>query len=195
MQASPLLTPTNYTTNSKKRSRAYIDDDFESHYLKKRLISTIPNLKPPSPTNSNSNTDKYYNRPPCSPDFYDLLEENVTLSPSLEEEETITSNYQTPIIDDGASYPNRIHLMDFNGTLLPMEQKPGETKYSIPGFVLSDTTNKPLQPSSGQLILYEKNPILASIEKEQQQQHQPADDNDSMTSEENDNDYDPMDLD
>lgn len=55
MQVSPLLTPTNFMSNSKKRSRAYIDDDFESHYLKKRLISTIPNLKPPSPT---SNTDK-----------------------------------------------------------------------------------------------------------------------------------------
>jgi len=39
--------------------------------------------------------------------------------------------------------------------------------------------------------LYEKNPILASIEKE----HQQIDDNDSTTSEENDDDYDPMDLD
>ncbi|KAL0144048.1 hypothetical protein V8B55DRAFT_1410392 [Mucor lusitanicus] len=177
MQVSPLLTPTNFMSNSKKRSRAYIDDDFESHYLKKRLISTIPNLKPPSPT---SNTDKQGG--------------NVTLSPTLEEEENTTSNRLVPI-EDGPPYPNHIHLMDINGTLLPMEQKPGETKYSIPGFVLSDSMNKPLQPSSGnQLILYEKNPILASIEKEQQQ-HQPIDDNDSLTSEENDDDYDPMDLD
>lgn len=50
------------------------------------------------------------------------------------------------------------------------------------------------RPSSGQLILYEKNPILASIEKEQQQ-HQQIGDNESMTSEENDEEYDPMDLD
>ncbi|CAO3652937.1 unnamed protein product [Mucor fragilis] len=135
-----------------------------------------------------------YSRTHCSPKFYDSLGGNVTLSPTSEEEENIASNHRV-LIDDAASYPGQIHLIDINGTLLPMEQKPGETKYCIPGFVLSDTTNKPLhRPSSGQLILYEKNPILASIEKEQQQ-HQQIDDNDSMTSEENDNDYDPMDID
>ncbi|GAN09576.1 hypothetical protein MAM1_0275c09106 [Mucor ambiguus] len=126
MQASPLLTPTNFMNNSKKRSRAYINDDFESHYLKKRLISTIPNLKPTSPTFT---TDKW---------------EYVTLPPTLEEEENTTSNHRAPI-EDGALYPNQIHLMDINGTLLPMEQKPGETKYSIPGFVLSDTSCKHLK--------------------------------------------------
>ncbi|KAK4514517.1 medium-chain fatty acid-CoA ligase faa2 [Mucor velutinosus] len=190
MQVSPLLTPTNFISNIKKRPRAIIDDDFESHYFKKRLISTIPNLKPPSPT---STTNKCCNRTPRSPNFNDSLGGNVTLSPTLEEEESTTSNHRASI-DDTSPYPNQIHLMDINGTLLPMEQKPGETKYSIPGFVLSDTTNKPLQPPSGQLILYEKNPVLASIEKEQQL-HQQSDDNDSLTSEENDNDYDPMDLD
>ncbi|CAO0797507.1 unnamed protein product [Mucor circinelloides] len=193
MQASPLLTPTNFINNSKKRSRAYIDDDFESHYLKKRLISTIPNLKPPSPTPASGTINIDSDRTPSSPNLHDLSRGNATLSPQLEEEEDITSHQQTQI-DDTTPYTNQIHLMDINGTLLPMEQKPGETKYSIPGFVLSDTSNKPLQASSGQLILYEKNPILASIEKEQQQ-HQQIDDNDSTTSEENDDDYDPMDLD
>lgn len=85
-----------------------------------------------------------YNRTHCSPKFYDSLGENVTLSPTLEEEENTTSNHRA-FIDDAASYPSQIHLIDINGTLLPMEQKPGETKYSIPGFVLSDTANKPLQ--------------------------------------------------
>lgn len=36
MQVSPLLTPINYITKNKKRSRS--DDDFESNYFKKRLI-------------------------------------------------------------------------------------------------------------------------------------------------------------
>lgn len=85
-----------------------------------------------------------YNRTTCSPNFYDSLGGNVTLSPTLEEEENTTSNRLVPI-EDGPPYPNHIHLMDINGTLLPMEQKPGETKYSIPGFVLSDSMNKPLQ--------------------------------------------------
>lgn len=52
MQELPLLTPTNFISNNKKRSRASIDDDFESHYLKKRLISTLPDLKPASTENS-----------------------------------------------------------------------------------------------------------------------------------------------
>jgi hypothetical protein len=30
----------------------------------------------------------------------------------------------------------RIHMVDVNGTILPMEYKNGETKYSIPGFVV-----------------------------------------------------------
>lgn len=55
MQALPLLTPTNFINNNKKRSRASIDDDFESHYLKKRLISTLPDLKPASIENSKYN--------------------------------------------------------------------------------------------------------------------------------------------
>lgn len=85
-----------------------------------------------------------YSRTHCSPKFYDSLGGNVTLSPTSEEEENIASNHRV-LIDDAASYPGQIHLIDINGTLLPMEQKPGETKYCIPGFVLSDTTNKPLQ--------------------------------------------------
>lgn len=55
MQELPLLTPTNFISNNKKRSRASIDDDFESHYLKKRLISTLPDLKPASTDNSKYN--------------------------------------------------------------------------------------------------------------------------------------------
>lgn len=38
MQVLPLLTPKNF--NSKKRSRS--EDDFESNYLKKRLILSPP---------------------------------------------------------------------------------------------------------------------------------------------------------
>jgi hypothetical protein len=40
MQEMPLLTPNSFFINLKKRSRSNVDD-FESHYLKKRLISTI----------------------------------------------------------------------------------------------------------------------------------------------------------
>lgn len=97
------------------------------------------------PDNSKSfkvNTDS--DRTPSSPNLHGLPRGNATLSPQLEEEEDITSHQRTQI-DDATPYTNQIHLMDINGTLLPMEQKPGETKYSIPGFVLSDTSNKPLQ--------------------------------------------------
>lgn len=60
-------------------------------------------------------------------------------------EEENTSIYKVQI-DDAKPYHNQIHLLDINGTILPMEQKPGETKYSIPGFVLSNNaSNKPLQ--------------------------------------------------
>ncbi|KAG1113170.1 hypothetical protein G6F42_014536 [Rhizopus arrhizus] len=154
MQASPLLTPTNFINNSKKRSRAYIDDDFESHYLKKRLISTIPNLKPPSPTPASGTINIDSDRTPSSPNLHDLPRGNATLSPQLEEDDL-----------------DSIERHEFE--LIFIWKK---------------------RASSGQLILYEKNPILASIEKEQQQ-HQQIDDNDSTTSEENDDDYDPMDLD
>jgi hypothetical protein len=45
-------------------------------------------------------------------------------------------------IDDDDDFINqsmypRIHVLDINGTMLPMEQKPGESKYSIPDFVLA----------------------------------------------------------
>lgn len=43
MQVLPLLTPTHF--NNKKRSRS--EDDFDSNYLKKRLISTFTPTTPP----------------------------------------------------------------------------------------------------------------------------------------------------
>lgn len=66
---------------------------------------------------------------------------DVTLSqlPVMGQENT-KSNYKAQI-DDAPLYHNHIHLMETNGTILPMEQKSGGTEYSIPRFVLSDTNN------------------------------------------------------
>ncbi|KAI8637890.1 hypothetical protein BD408DRAFT_447245 [Parasitella parasitica] len=185
MQVSPTLKPINFVNSNKKRSRASIDDNFESHYLKKRLISTIPNLIPSATSINDDNCNRSF-----PPNLQGSVGGNVAVSA---EEEDAESNYQAQIDDKASSY-NRVFLMDVNGTLLPMEKKSGETKYSIPEFVLSDTNNKPLQPSSGQLILYEKNRMLAYNDKEQLK-YQRMDDNDSVTSEENDEEYDLMDLD
>lgn len=35
---------------------------------------------------------------------------------------------------------SRIHMVDVNGTILPMEHKSGETRLSIPDFVVTDST-------------------------------------------------------
>jgi hypothetical protein len=104
MQVLPLLTPTHFMTNNKKRPRPSTED-FESHYLKKRLISTLVPL---------NETDIII--PP--------LPESKVIIEELPEE---TPNNQS-----------NIQLVNVNGTLLPMEQKPGETKYSIPDFVLKE---------------------------------------------------------
>ena len=40
MQVLPLLTPTHFMENKKKRSRS--NEDYESNYFKKRLIATLP---------------------------------------------------------------------------------------------------------------------------------------------------------
>jgi hypothetical protein len=110
MQVLPLLTPTHFMTNTKKRPRP-TTEDFESHYLKKRLISTLVPL----------DTTEV----PPLPDLDAIIEE-------LPEE--------TP------THHSNIQLVNVNGTLLPMEQKPGETKYSIPDFVLKEPS--PLPSSS-----------------------------------------------
>ncbi|KAG2199594.1 hypothetical protein INT47_012194 [Mucor saturninus] len=134
MQVLPLLTPTNF--NNKKRPRS--EDDFESNYLKKRLISSPP----PSPL--------YKTDTPIAMD---------------------TRGYVTPPkdrIDTQRNYDRhaRIDMLDFNGTILPMEQRTGETKYSIPGFVLHKKSPPPSSyeaAQTGQLILYQPNNTLLPL--------------------------------
>lgn len=111
MHELPLLTPTHFMANNKKRPRSPTED-FESHYFKKRLISTLIPVNP---------TDR---------EIHDILPETDIVIEELPEETS-------------SKHPN-IQLVDVNGTLLPMEQKPGETKYSIPDFVLKE----PSGPSS-----------------------------------------------
>ncbi|RCI07122.1 hypothetical protein CU098_011486 [Rhizopus stolonifer] len=80
----------------------------------------------------------------------------------------------------------RIHMLNVNGTMLPMEQKPGQSKYTIPDFVLSD---KPKNLLSGPLVLYQKSTLCQSPTITE------LSDSDSITSEEFDEEYEPMDLD
>lgn len=77
---------------------------------------------------------------------------------------------------------SHIQLFDINGTMLPLEQKPGQSDYSIPDFILQDTYN---DDTGKQLILYQKNPLLPEHDF----------DNDSVTSEENDQEFESMDID
>lgn len=133
MQVLPLLTPTNF--NSKKRPRS--EDDFESNYLKKRLISSPPPYKRGN-------------------DYYFFLKKERKKADKIQDTpiDMDTRGYVTPPRDrkkDDTLSPKlhrndrhaRIDMLNFNGTILPMEHRTAETKYSIPGFIFSKKSPPP----------------------------------------------------
>ncbi|KAI7904912.1 uncharacterized protein BX663DRAFT_501020 [Cokeromyces recurvatus] len=142
MQVLPLLTPTNFTANNKKRSRSSTDedDDFECHYLKKRLISTISDIT----SIIDNNEDR-------------IEQDEESFSPATKEKNDFNNS--------------RIQSIDVNGTLLPMEQRPGEVKYSIPDFILNKQCtfyNNNNKSNLGELTLYNKGrQSWSSIEEEE----------------------------
>ncbi|KAI8980004.1 hypothetical protein BDB01DRAFT_798429 [Pilobolus umbonatus] len=134
--SQPIIT-LNFNNNPRKRSRSPSDSD--SHYLKKRLISTTSNADNINPSH-NIRID----------DMDEFLNNNP-------ESEDIVSNHHrkdhmNPVID----------VLHINGSSLPMEQRPGESIYRVPSFIVSNGISNNKKESSmnnngSQLILYTPN--------------------------------------
>ncbi|RCH83059.1 hypothetical protein CU097_005704 [Rhizopus azygosporus] len=128
MQVLPLLTPNNY--NLRKRPRS--SEDYETHYLKKRLISCLTpfNPIPDEPKGSLPTPPHEYHSPPLNAKHDVQMDDEFI----LDEEEEEQQEEDCPKNETNHS---RINIMDINGSLLPMEQRSGESKYRIPSFVLN----------------------------------------------------------
>ncbi|RCI06834.1 hypothetical protein CU098_011925 [Rhizopus stolonifer] len=122
MQVSPLLTPLNF--NTRKRSRSI--EDYESNYLKKRLISCLSSIM--------------HDMPPITPPTGNTTKIDDTDQFLLDDDDE-EEQEEYPVNNSDKA---RINIININGSMLPVEQRPGESKCRIPLFVLNDQSDTPL---------------------------------------------------
>lgn len=130
MQVSPLLTPLNF--NTRKRARSI--EDYEAHYFKKRLISCLSSIMQDSKFLCYSLFSLFISIVSSS----NNSNNNMNMGDVFIDEDDDVKKEEKEEFEVNNTASSRIKNININGSILPMEQRSGESKCRIPLFVLND---------------------------------------------------------